>query len=88
MDRIAARLGTPTTAVLGVVFGHWEDAVGPAVAAHSHPVSLTRGCLVVAVDDPAWATQMRFLGASILDRLQEAAGPGVVERIDVRVRRS
>jgi predicted nucleic acid-binding Zn ribbon protein len=87
LDRIAARLGAPGTDVLGAVFGQWESTVGATVAAHSRPLSLTRGTLVVAVDDPAWATQLRFLGATILERLEALVGGGMVERIEVRVRR-
>src|SRR3954447_4106290 len=75
LDRIAARLGAPGTDVLAAVFGQWEATVGVAVAEHSRPVSLTRGTLVVAVEDPAWATQLRFLGASVLGRLEGLGRP-------------
>jgi len=87
LDRIAARLGAPGTDVLGAVFGQWESTVGATVAAHSRPLSLTRGTLVVTVDDPAWATQLRFLSATILERLEALVGSEIVERIEVRVRR-
>ena len=88
LDQWAARIGTAGTDALGTVFGRWEDTVGPGVAQHARPIALTRGTLVVAVDDPAWATQLRFLGSTILESLQTAVGPGVVEHIEVRVRRS
>jgi predicted nucleic acid-binding Zn ribbon protein len=42
--------------------------------------------LAVAVDSPAWATQLRLLGNELLGRLSEAAGSGVVTALDVRVR--
>jgi len=71
-------------AAIGGVFGRWETAVGPAVAAHVQPVKLDGTTLVVQVDDPAWATQLRFLEADLRTRLAEVAG-AVVERIDVRV---
>ena len=72
---------------MAVVFGGWEDAVGPSVAAHCTPVSLVRGCLVVEVAEPAWATQLRFLGSTILARFEASAGPGAGPRLEVRVRR-
>lgn len=87
LDAFAARVGAPEAAAMAAVFGGWEEAVGPAVAAHAAPVSLMRGTLTVEVDDPAWATQMRFLGATVLERLGASAGPGVVTRLEVRVRR-
>jgi predicted nucleic acid-binding Zn ribbon protein len=70
-----------------LVFGGWADAVGPQVAAHARPVSLAEGTLVVAVDEPAWATQIRFLTGDILRRLAELAGSEAVVAIEIRVRR-
>lgn len=75
----------PASAI-GGVFGRWEDAVGPAVALHVKPVKLDGTTLVVEVDEPAWATQLRFLEATLRERLAEVAGARV-ERIDVRVGR-
>jgi hypothetical protein len=40
---------------------------------------------VVAVDEPAWATQLRWLEADLLARLNDVLGPGQVARIEVRV---
>ena len=48
-------------AEVGGVFGRWEEAVGAALAANVRPVRLEHGTLLVEVDDPAWATQVRFL---------------------------
>ena len=71
---------------MGGVFGRWEEAVGAAVAAHVQPVKLDGEVLVVEVDDPAWATQIRFLEATLRERLREVAGASV-ERLEVRVAR-
>jgi len=68
------------------VFGYWADVVGEQIAAHARPVSLRDGTLVVAVDQPGWATQLRFLEADLVKRLSEVAGDGVVARVEVRVR--
>jgi predicted nucleic acid-binding Zn ribbon protein len=73
-------------AEVGGVFGRWDEAVGPAVAAHVRPVRLEHGTLLVEVDDPAWATQVRYLTTDLLDRLAKVTGV-VVERVEVRVRR-
>jgi predicted nucleic acid-binding Zn ribbon protein len=87
LDAFAAKVGAPQAASMAVVFGGWAEAVGPVVAAHTTPISLVRGTLTVEVDDPAWATQMRYLGASVLERFAASAGPGVVTKLEVRVRR-
>ena len=64
----------------------WDEVVGAAVAAHARPVGVDDGRLLVVVDHPGWATQLRFLSATILQRLGTVAGADVVRSIDVRVR--
>jgi predicted nucleic acid-binding Zn ribbon protein len=85
LGRLASSLGTPQPDVLAAVFAGWEQVVGSSVAAHARPVTLRDGLLVVAVDQPAWATQINYLRADLLLRLSEAAGPGVVREVEVRV---
>jgi len=75
-----------TTSALGGVFGRWEEVVGDALAAHVQPVKLDGTTLVVKVDDPAWATQLKFLENTLKQRLAEVAG-ATIERIEVRVAR-
>jgi predicted nucleic acid-binding Zn ribbon protein len=48
-------------------------------------VALADGVLTVAVDQPGWATQLRYLSASLIANLAEVAGPGVVGKIEIRV---
>ena len=49
------------------------------------PCSLDDGRLVVEVDEPGWATQLRYLEADLLERLAAVAGAGAVRSIEVRV---
>lgn len=85
LDALARRLGAPAASSLSAVFTRWDEIAGAANAAHSQPVSLTDGVLVVAVDDPAWLTGLRFVEQGLLERLREVAGGGVVSRIEWRV---
>jgi predicted nucleic acid-binding Zn ribbon protein len=85
LERVTKRIGAPRTTVLTLVFARWEQVVGPEVAAHAEPRSLRDGVLVIAVDQPAWATQLRFLGADLLARVKEATGCSDVAEIQVRV---
>jgi predicted nucleic acid-binding Zn ribbon protein len=71
--------------VLTGVFGRWEELVGPAIAAHAHPVSLSHGVLVIGTDQPGWATQLRFLGPDLLQRLSAVADDGQIQRVEVKV---
>jgi len=86
LDRVVRRLGGPSADVATRVFGRWEDLVGEGIAAHSRPVAVRGSTLVLAVTDPAWATQLRFLESDIVQRLAEELGPGTIDSIEVRVR--
>jgi predicted nucleic acid-binding Zn ribbon protein len=85
LDDVTRSIGAPPAEALSVVFARWEEVVGTAVAAHCRPVSLVRETLVVSVDHPAWATQLRYLGSKILGRITEAVGHEVASRLEVRV---
>jgi predicted nucleic acid-binding Zn ribbon protein len=85
LSRVAAALGMPAPDALGAVFGRWPELVGPALAARARPRSLRDRTLVVVADDPVWAAQLRWLEAELLSRIAAVAGPGVCERVEVRV---
>jgi predicted nucleic acid-binding Zn ribbon protein len=87
LDRMLRSMrGGAGRAEVGGVFGRWEDAVGPTVATNVHPVRLEHGTLLVEVEDPAWATQVRFLADEVRRQLLDVTGVAV-ERIEVRVGR-
>ena len=86
LDRVARQLGAPGADALAAVFDRWEEIAGPALAARSRPLWLARGTLVVGVGDPTVATEVRYRGNEILDRVADAAGSRVAERLEVRVR--
>jgi predicted nucleic acid-binding Zn ribbon protein len=86
LDRVRRALGAPPVDVLARVFASWPELVGEAVAAASRPVALDDGRLVVAVDDPVWASQLRWMGPDLVRRLDERLGEGHVAAVEVRVR--
>jgi predicted nucleic acid-binding Zn ribbon protein len=86
LDRVASAMGVPSASTLSGLFASWPELVGESVAQHARPASLRDGTLVVAVDEPAWATQLRWLEADLVARIGDALGPGRVARIEVRVR--
>ena len=85
IDRVAAALGAPRASALHTVFVRWPELVGPAIAAHTRPLSLKDGLLLIGVDQPGWATQLRYLDASLRAQIAEALGDGVVTRVELRV---
>jgi predicted nucleic acid-binding Zn ribbon protein len=86
LDAIVQGISPQTAGEFGVIFGKWEEIVGARLAAHVQPVRATSEALVVAADHPAWATQVRALGTSVLARVAAAAGRAP-ERLEVVVRR-
>jgi predicted nucleic acid-binding Zn ribbon protein len=86
LDRLVRHLGAPSADVTASLVGRWPDLVGDNVGANSRPLRLRDGTLTVAVADPAWATQLRFLESTLLDRLRAELGPDAVATIEVRVR--
>ena len=86
LDGVVKSLRGPSRKAVSGVFGRWVDAVGQQVADHVRPVKLDARVLVVEVDDPAWATQVKFLTPTIIERLHSTAGVEV-DQIEVRVDR-
>ena len=83
---VRALRGGAGRAEVGGVFGRWDEAVGPAMAANVRPVRLERGTLLVEVSEPAWATQVRLLADELRGRLASVTGVQV-DRVEVRVGR-
>ncbi len=79
-------LGAPQVDVLEQIFGHWPEVAGD-LAGHARPVVVRDRMLVVAVDEPVWATELRFRQGELLHRLDQRIGPGRVTRVEVRLRR-
>jgi predicted nucleic acid-binding Zn ribbon protein len=86
LERLMRSMGAPATDVVATVFDRWPELVGPQVAAHSKPIALRSGTLVIAVDDPAWASQLGWLESKLLEQLNDALDEGQVSAIEVRVR--
>jgi predicted nucleic acid-binding Zn ribbon protein len=84
LERVVAALGGPSVRGITTLFDRWDEIVGEQVAAHARPHGLDGTTLVVVVDEPGWATQLRFLESDLLRRLDEALGSGVVRSLVVR----
>lgn len=87
LDLLLRRLGSESTAVVSGVFDDWQQLVGESVAKHVTPIKLEGGRLLVEVDEPAWATQMRFLESEVISKLSQHTG-NTINGIDVRVKRN
>ena len=65
------------------ILSRWDRIVGPEIAAHCRPVRLEAGRLSCVAESTAWATQIRLLNASLLERISAELGPGVVTSLTV-----
>ena len=72
LDRVLGRLGAPSRAGIEVVFDRWPDVVGEAMAGRTRPVAIDGESLVVACDEPALATHVRFLEPQLVARARRA----------------
>jgi len=84
LDRLLAGLRAPSSDVLEAVFGRWHEIVGADLAEHCRPVSVHGDLLTVTAEDPAWASELRWLESEVVARLAEVAGSGRISRLRVR----
>lgn len=87
LNRLALSLGVPPVPALRAVFSDWEGLVGQTLAVHTQPLFVRDGALIVGVDHPSWATEVRWLAPQLLARLREVGGATVATRVEVRVGR-
>ena len=80
-----AQRSVPPAGALAGLFTRWEEVVGAPMARHVRPLTLVGGVLSVRVDHPAWATQVRMLAPTILERVEAVTGESPA-RLEVRVR--
>jgi predicted nucleic acid-binding Zn ribbon protein len=78
-------IGIPRTDVLAQVIALWQEVVGSVVAEHARVRSVRDGVCTVAVDEPAWATQLRYLEQGVVERVTQRLGPGIVTSVKVVV---
>ncbi|MEU2347687.1 DciA family protein [Modestobacter sp. NPDC049651] len=83
VDSLVSQQDWTTRTKTGAVFGRWDALVGPDIAAHCTPQSLTEGELLVVAESTAWATQLRLLAPTILGRLRTGVGGDVVTKLRV-----
>lgn len=64
----------------------WEEVAGPAVAKKTAAVRVAGDVLYVDVDSPVWASQLTFMKADLLERINSRIGEEVLRDIRFRSR--
>ena len=85
LNRLLGVLGSPSADSVTSLLEHCPAVAGTALADHARPARLVHRRLIVDVDDPAWAAQVRLREGELLDRLAEFLGHGKVQFIRPRV---
>jgi predicted nucleic acid-binding Zn ribbon protein len=83
LARLVKARGWQQPTAEATVFGAWERVVGPDIAQHSRPVRLEDGELTVEAESTAWATQLRLLAGSLLQRIAGEVGHNVVRKLHI-----
>lgn len=83
VGRLVAERGWNSPVAVGSVMAQWPTLVGPEISAHCTPESFENTTLHVRCDSTAWATQLRLLSFSLLEKFRTELGDGVVTGIQV-----
>ncbi|GAB3267864.1 DUF721 domain-containing protein [Sinomonas notoginsengisoli] len=83
VNRMVAERGWNAPVAVGSVISRWHELVGPEISAHCTPESFEGTDLRVRCDSTAWATQLRLMSSTLLDRFRRELGEGIVTRIQV-----
>lgn len=71
LHKLLKKRNIPHTSTDRSLLNLWRRAVGPQIAAQTHPDTLKRGSLFVRVSAPTWLHQLQFMKEEILCRLNE-----------------
>jgi hypothetical protein len=88
LERVLEGMGGAEAPGLVRLAGAWDELVGADLAAVARPSAIEDGVLTIAVRDPAWVPQVRFLERTLVARVEALLGAGVVARVRVRTIRS
>ena len=87
LERLLEGMGSPRIDDTKMIIDQWSEIVGPHLAERIETVAVRGSELLVAVNDPAWASQGAWLEAQLLERIASLVGPGRITSVRVRVER-
>jgi predicted nucleic acid-binding Zn ribbon protein len=85
VERVGRELGMGAPDVVATLVARWRDIVGPVIAEHAQVRSVRDGECTIAVDGPAFATQLRYASGDLVARVNDHCGEGSVTSIRVVV---
>jgi predicted nucleic acid-binding Zn ribbon protein len=88
LERLLDDLGSAPVKATSSLVTRWPEVVGRDLAAHTQPVGVRHGILVVQADDPAYGDSLAWRERELVQRLAVVLGEGVVTGLQVRTRPS
>ena len=67
--------------------GAWNDIAGDIIATHSMPDRLFRRTLFIAVDHPVYSNELMLMKDSIIKKIANTFGEGLIDSIKTEVKR-
>jgi predicted nucleic acid-binding Zn ribbon protein len=86
LDKLLDDLGSAPVQATTSLADHWGEVVGPALVDQTSPAGVRNRVLVIEARDPAVANHLEWQERTLLARLDEVLGAGVVTGIRVRIR--
>lgn len=81
--RLVTERGWSSPVAVGSVLSRWDELVGADIGLHCRPESFENAVVTVRCDSTAWATQLKLLTPALLQRFEQALGPGIVTSLRV-----
>jgi len=85
LERLLAGMGSPQIDSVATLMDRWPEVVGDNLSERIRAVAVRGSEILVSVDDPAWASQISWLEAQLLERIAGIVGPGRITAVRVRV---
>ena len=87
LERLIRNLGAPPISILSQLQDRWPELVGPGLAGPTRPVELVDRVLTIGCEDAAWAAQVGWMEAQIMQRFEAVFGADLLDRVAVRIDR-
>lgn len=84
VDEMFTRLGLPDPVLMAGVSSEWDELAGAPWAGRSKPLFIKGKTLVVEAVSPSMVAFLRYAESSLLERLAERFGEGVIESVDIK----
>ena len=83
LDRVGKKLRVDDASSAGQIWRRWSEIVGDDIARNAEPTSLKDGVLRIRTTTPTWATEMSYLAADLVERVNRAVGKPAVREVKV-----